>query len=135
MSLINKMLAEYIENGIAYTEKYLEDGSLFSTAIPSGVNYTEIVTEDGGVSLEVELPGLDKKDIEVIPDESTITVLANRSTPKDVVFTSSQYGEIKKVFKLPSTLDSGSTEAKYENGILYITIKKQKKNTNKVEVK
>lgn len=98
------------------------------------LKYTE-VKEDDGISLYVDLPGVEKDDISVEVENNKLKIQATRKKPDALVYSTSFYGEFKESFIIPNTLDLDTLSAKYENGVLYITIKTDKVKCKKVEVK
>lgn len=66
--------------------------------------------EEGRLSIEVQLPGVDKKDISLDMRKDSFCVTASR---KDDT-------EYSGCFTLAHEVESGKAEAKYENGLLRI---------------
>ena len=77
---------------------------------------TDLIECDDSVSVTIELPGLEKDDIDLraTPESLTITV----DTPDR---------KYKKVFRLPCEVRPKNIKATYKNGILDITLKRKKK--------
>jgi len=81
------------------------------------------------VILEAELPGLSKKDIDVSFKDGVLTVSGERQerevTENETVHCSEQrYGKFVRSFSLPGEVDEDKVEAKYNDGILSITLTK-----------
>jgi len=100
------------------------------------------ISEDSkAVYIQVELPGIKKDDIKVHVDEENILVIKGEKKPVErenatIHRTESSYGEFERRFILPEDIDKDKIEAKYENGLLEITILKQPKPEPKeVEIK
>lgn len=77
-------------------------------------------------SLEFDLPLVNKKDIKVTFDESYISVEAKlKETYSEEKFgKKTKFEYFKKTITLPSKIDNKKTSAKFEKGILKITIPK-----------
>ncbi len=89
------------------------------------------VSEDEKVyKVKAEIPGVDKKDIEVSIDGNEVAISAEvkRETKKKEgekeIYTDRYYGKVYRSFTLPSDLDSAKAEARYEDGVLRLTLPK-----------
>jgi HSP20 family protein len=81
------------------------------------------------LTFEAELPGLKKKDIDITLHDGVLSVTAEREERQveenETLHCSEQrYGKFTRSFSLPSEVDEESVDAKYENGILRISLKK-----------
>jgi len=81
---------------------------------------TDVIETKDSVSITLEIPGVEKEDInmEIIEDNMSIDV--NTETRK-----------YHKELKLPENLDHESVKANYKNGVLDITIKRKKEKPKK----
>jgi len=80
--------------------------------------------------LEVELAGVKKEDVEIKIDEDLLTVSGERKIRNDIQYEAyqkieSKYGLFSRSFILPKNVDRENISAHYEDGKLYITIKKE----------
>ncbi len=95
------------------------------------------------VILEAELPGLSKKDIDVSFQDGVLTVSGERQereeAENETVHCSEQrYGKFVRSFSLPGEVDKDKVEAKYNDGILSITLTKvtpEEPETKKIAIK
>ncbi len=81
-------------------------------------------------TIEVDLPGVDKKDIELKVEENLLTVRAVRhfkqeTSEEDYYLCESSFGVISRSFVLPEGIDKEKVDARYEDGRLYITLEKE----------
>lgn len=94
--------------------------------------------------VEMAAPGLKKGDFEIGVKDNVLTISAGQTTKdKEEVEASEEhtrytrkefsYAQFKRSFKLPKTIEVGSIEAAYEEGILVVTL--PKKEEAKVEMK
>jgi len=100
---------------------------------------------DKAYVVEVDLPGIDKKDIKVNidPENRTLTISGERKfkdevKKEDYYKIESSYGKFMRTFSLPENVDPDRIEAKNENGVLNITIPKVEqvsKEAKEIEVK
>lgn len=83
--------------------------------------------EDSNLVVEMALPGVDKKDLNIETTRDTLTVsgetrLENRQE-KDKVFQTELYrGRFRRMISLPSEIVTDKVTAKLDNGILRITM-------------
>lgn len=91
--------------------------------------------------VSVELPGMSKKDIDVSLDNGQLTISGERKFEKEedgktYHRVETHYGTFSRSFQLPDNVDEESINAKYENGLLNITINKTEDKVQKqIEVK
>lgn len=98
------------------------------------------IEDDKGYIVEVDLPGIDKKDIKVNidPENRTLTISGERKfknevKKEDYYKIESSYGKLMRTFTLPENVDIDKIDAKNENGVLNITIPKVKKEAKEVK--
>ena len=92
---------------------------------------TDISDEGDVYVLEADLPGLDKKDIHLDLDENTLTISAERRSEHEkqdkkekYIRVERSYGKYCRQFDV-SGIDSENIKAKYDNGVLRITLPKK----------
>lgn len=84
--------------------------------------------------VEAEVPGVAKEDIQVSIDGSVVTLSAEvkqQDSGKDgekVLRTERYYGSVSRSFQLPQDIDQAASKAKYENGVLVLTLPKKQAN-------
>lgn len=92
-------------------------------------------------NLDVELPGIDQKDIDVKIDDNILTIKGKKeqkaeTKEKNYYTREIYYGSFQRSISLPNNIKADAVDAKYENGILHITIpKKTHETAKKIEVK
>lgn len=72
---------------------------------------TDITVDGDVVSIVIELPGVDKEDIQLEGTDSTMTVTVDTEKRK-----------FKKTVPIPVPVDPDSAKAEYNNGILEVTL-------------
>ena len=91
-------------------------------------------------TIEVDLPGVKKEDIELKVEDDFLTVNAIRSfkneiKEEDYYLCESNFGLISRSFTLPDNINREKIEAKYENGRLYLTLEKSEdKKTKSISI-
>ena len=103
----------------------------------------DINETDNDFVLDVELPGIDKKDIKVEVKDNVLSISGERRQEKNTENANSSrierhYGKYVRTFRLPDTVLADNLAAKYKDGVLTITLPKTEKAKPKeiaVEVK
>lgn len=90
---------------------------------------TDVYEKDDAYVIKAELPGFDKKHINVDVKENILTIKGERSdnneVKEDKVYRRERFqGKFQRAFVLPSTVESGKIEAEFTSGLLKITIPK-----------
>ncbi len=91
--------------------------------------------------VHAEIPGAGKENIHVDVRGNAVTILAQISqvdseSKEDKTLRSERYyGEVTRSFQLPADIDEAASKARYENGVLTLTLaKKQKKGGQRLTV-
>ncbi|ROT47518.1 Hsp20/alpha crystallin family protein [Candidatus Cardinium hertigii] len=102
---------------------------------------TDISETDSAYCIEVELPGMQAKDIELKIDNNMLTIKGKRdetteSKEKNYYMRERYYGIFQRSITLPSNIDEMHIDAQFDNGILCINIpKKEIGKTKKIDIK
>jgi len=101
----------------------------------------EITETDEAVEVTVEMPGLERKDVEISIEDDTLTIRGEKKVEenqkdKNVQHSERTYGVFMRVLQLPPDIDPSSVQATMSNGVLKVTIPKPAKSLpKKIEVK
>jgi len=103
-----------------------------STFTPS-INISET---DDQFSIEVEIPGMKKEDIDINIENNTLTISGERKqkTEEDgrrFHRVETNFGSFNRSFQLPDHVDEDSIEATYSNGLLQINMGKREEKLKK----
>ena len=105
---------------------------LHGDPLPSASQIRIDVSEsDAAYTVLAEVPGVGKEDIHVSIDGSVVTLRAevkqqDRATSGEKVLrTERYYGEVSRSFQLPSDIDEANAKARYDNGVLCLTLPKK----------
>jgi HSP20 family protein len=117
---INKMFNSFFRSGAE------EDQSLMATGWYPAV---DLVERDSDYVVKMELPGVDKNDVKVTIQNTTITVRGEKKQEKESKDSSyfrleRAYGTFERSFTLPGEVQSEKINASYKDGILTITLPK-----------
>ena len=90
----------------------------------------DVYEDEHSVSLKIEVPGIDEKDIDVRVENNILTVHGERKFEKEEKEENfrrveRQYGSFTRSFTLPNTVDTDSIQANYDKGILKIQLAKK----------
>src|SRR2546428_11039629 len=90
----------------------------------------DVYEDEHNVTLKIEVPGIDEKDIDVRIENNTLTVHGERNFEKEEKEENyrrieRQYGSFTRSFTLPSTVDPNNFQAHYEKGVLKIKLAKK----------
>jgi len=90
----------------------------------------DIYEDEHSVTLKVEVPGLDPKDVDVQVENHTLTIKGERKFEKEEKEENfhrieRRYGSFVRSFTLPITVDTENIKADYENGVLKIQLAKR----------
>jgi HSP20 family protein len=104
-----------------------QDESLTSTAFAPPVDVYE---DEHNVTLKIEVPGIDEKDIDVRIENNTLTVHGERKFETDEKEENyrrveRQYGGFTRTFTLPTAVDHENVQADYDKGVLKIKLAKK----------
>ncbi len=80
--------------------------------------------EDGSYIIQLALPGVDPKDVEVSLMDNVLTVKGERKADsgKDYFVREVAYGAFQRSFALPEGVDAAQVGAKYANGMLEVRV-------------
>lgn len=90
----------------------------------------DITEDDKAFRIKAEVPGVDKDDIEVSVQGNQVSISAEvkRETRKEderEVVVERSFGRAYRAFALPVDVDNSRTEARYEKGVLMLTLPKK----------
>ncbi len=125
-----KNVATEVEKGAEVVKEKV--GEVFDN-IASHLPFSNLAKkEDSTFHLEVDLPGVDKKDISVVVEDGVLIVSAvrkfkNELTRDNYYVCESAFGKLERRFVLPESVDTKKIDAKYEDGRLTIELEKTQK--------
>jgi HSP20 family protein len=104
-----------------------QDEALTSTAFAPPV---DIYEDEHNITLKIDVPGIDEKDINVHVENNTLTVHGERKFEKEEKEENyrrveRQYGSFTRTFTLPNTVDQENVQADYEKGVLKVKLAKK----------
>src|SRR5207253_644649 len=113
------------------------DRELYSTESPEEALTTtgfappvDVYEDEHNITLKIEVPGIDEKDIDVRIENNTLTVRGERKFEKEEKEENfrrveRQYGGFTRSFTLPSSVETENVQANYDKGVLEIRLAKK----------
>ncbi len=92
----------------------------------------DVKETDQGYAVQAEVPGVSKEDIQVSIDGNVVTLSAevkqsDSQTDEGKLLRSERYyGAVSRSFQLPADIDQETAKAKYDNGVLTLTLPRKK---------
>jgi HSP20 family protein len=113
-----------------FHESYRGAGQDESLTTSSFAPAVDVYEDEHTVTLKIEVPGIDEKDIDVRLENNTLTVHGERKIEKEEKEENyrrveRQYGSFTRTFTLPTTVDSEKVSATYDKGVLNIALPKK----------
>ena len=103
-----------------------EEALTTSTFAPA----VDVYEDEHKITLKVEVPGIDEKDIDVRVENNVLTVHGERKFEKEEKEENfrrveRQYGSFTRTFAIPSTIEPEQVSANYDKGVLKIKLAKK----------
>src|ERR1700677_4387077 len=113
-----------------FRETYNQGGRDESLTASSFAPAVDVYEDEHNVTLKIEVPGTDEKDIDVRLENNTLTVHGERKIEKEEKEENyrrveSNYGSFTRTLTLPTTVESEKVSANYDKGVLKIALPKK----------
>ena len=95
----------------------------------------DVKETDGGYTVQAEVPGVPKEDIHVSIEGTVVSLRAEvrqhdeKREGEKVLRSERYFGSIARSFQLPADIDAAQAKAKYDNGVLTLTLPKKASNS------
>ncbi len=104
-----------------------QDDALTTSSFAPAVDVYE---DEHKVTLKIDVPGIDEKDIDIRVENNTLTVhgerkIENEEKEENYRRVERQYGSFTRTFTLPQTVDTENVSANYDKGVLKIALPKR----------
>jgi HSP20 family protein len=111
-------------------ESYSPDAPEEALMTTSFAPPVDIYEDEHDITVKMEVPGIDEKNIDVRIDGNTLSVRGERKMEKDEKEENyrrieRQYGSFTRSFTLPSSVDPTQVSAHYEQGVLKVNLAKK----------
>ena len=113
-----------------FRESFGPEGSDEALTTSNFAPPVDVYEDEHNITLKIEVPGIDEKDINVTIENNTLTVRGERRFEKDEKEENfhrveRMYGSFTRSFTLPNTVDPEQVSAHYEQGVLKIRLAKK----------
>jgi HSP20 family protein len=113
-----------------FRESYSPEGPEEALTTTNFAPPVDVYEDEHKIALNLEVPGIDEKDIDVRIEGNTLTVHGERKIEKEEKEENfrrveRQYGSFSRSFTLPSSVDLGQVSAHYDKGLLKINLAKK----------
>jgi HSP20 family protein len=91
----------------------------------------DVKEDEKGYTVQADIPGVKKEDIQVDIDGDTISLRAEVKQEKEekkgekVVYSERSFGMVSRSFSLPSEVDEKAAKAEYKDGVLTLALPKK----------
>jgi HSP20 family protein len=90
----------------------------------------DVYEDEHAITLKMELPGIDEKDVDIRIENNVLTVHGERKLEKEekqenFQRVERQYGSFTRSFTLPNSVDTDNVKAHYDKGVLKIEMSKR----------
>jgi HSP20 family protein len=113
-----------------FRESYSPEGPEEALTTTGFAPLVDIYEDEHNITLKIEVPGIDEKDIDVRIENNTLTVHGERKIEKEEKEENfrrveRQYGSFTRSFTLPTTVEAEKVSAHYDKGMLTIKLAKK----------
>lgn len=103
-----------------------EEGSVITS---SWFAPTDVTEDTDGIQISIELPGVDPNQVRLSLENNILTVRGEKKPQVEegsdrVHRFERKYGQFERAFVLPNTVDPDRVDARYEHGVLFVTVPK-----------
>jgi HSP20 family protein len=144
MSIVryNSNLNDYVPTAFSnlidrfFNESMTRSGGSSYSFVPR----VDIIEDEKAYEIHVAVPGMNKEDFKLDLHDNVLTVSGERKQTRDrkehnFYSFETQYGTFSRAFSLPENIDAAKISAKYNNGILEVTLPKDEKKVLKTTIK
>jgi HSP20 family protein len=87
----------------------------------------DVVTKDGDLVVRAELPGVKQEDVDITLQNNVLTLSGERKAEQEeerggYYVRERRYGSFSRSLTLPEGVDESKIHARYENGVLEVTV-------------
>ena len=118
-------------------DSFLDDVPMWNTRTPA----VDVREEETRYLMEVELPGMSDKDIELKVEDNILTLSSKKEEAKEekkngFLIRERRQAEFCRTFVLPKDVDREQVHAEFKNGLLLVSVpKKPEAQPRKIDVK
>lgn len=132
MSLIRKkrglpsLISSFFEGDNFLNSDWMGENKWWISEVPAA----NISEEDASFEIEVAVPGMKKEDFEITCEDGVLSIKAEKEAEekedkKNYTRREYNYSSFSRTFNLPESVDADNVSAKYEEGVLKLSIPKK----------
>jgi len=119
---MDRLFRNVFDRGFGFLTHELAEGEFLPSA--------DVYEDDNNIHLNVEVPGVDEKNLSISIENNVLTVKGERKLEKDekrenFLRQERSYGKFSRSFTLPGSVDPDHVNANYVNGVLQIELAKR----------
>ena len=132
MSIIRYSADDFVPTSFSNLVDRFFNESLVRTGGSRFVPKVDILEKDNAFELQIAAPGMSKEDFKIDLKDNYLIVsgerkFTNEKKEKNYHSVETEYGSFSRSFSLPQNIDISKINAKYNNGILELSIPKDEK--------
>lgn len=133
-SQIDRLFSDF-SRGFGFPSSFWDDGMRLPRSVWGNngdlMPSMEMHDADGKVTISAELPGVDEKDISISVADDMLTISGEKKSEfetkeGEVRRSERSYGKFSRSVSLPFTIDGDKVDARFDKGVLKLTIDKPK---------
>jgi len=115
---------------LLFQDSFGNQGREEALATSSFAPAVDVYEDEHKITLKIEVPGIDEKDIDIRVENNLLTVHGERKFEKEEKEENyrrveRQYGSFTRSFNLPNTVDAENISADYDRGVLKVQLAKK----------
>lgn len=135
---MNALIDSFFGRGLPYART-----TAGATATGQIVPHMDVRESETEIAVEVELPGMDQKDVSVTLQNGLLSIKGEKTfeakdDKENYHVIERRYGSFQRSLRLPETVDEGAVEANFQKGLLTVRLPKRAEATaqqKKIEIK
>jgi HSP20 family protein len=140
MSIIRYNANDFVPTSFSNLVDRFFNDSMVRSGGSAFVPKVDVLENEQAFEIHFAVPGLNKEDFNIELKDNYLTVsgerkLSNEKKDKNYHSIETSYGSFSRAFSLPENVDASKINAKYDKGILELTIPKDEKKTLKQTIK
>lgn len=103
----------------------------FKDNVEQSSNYfplVDVIKQENSINFSVELPGIKKEDVKIVLEDGILSISGEKKNNTDendqvtVYRNERSFGKFERKFKLQDDIDPDNVKAKFENGVLNVSV-------------
>ncbi|NOS93117.1 MAG: Hsp20/alpha crystallin family protein [Cyclobacteriaceae bacterium] len=140
MSIIRYNANDFVPTSFSNLVDRFFNDSMVRAGGSAFVPKVDVLENEQAFEIHFAVPGLNKEDFNIELKDNYLTVsgerkFSNEKKDKNYHSVETNYGSFSRAFALPENVDPSKINAKYDKGILELTIPKDEKKTLKQTIK